>query len=121
LRLLEISLKWAMARKAKDWNEGLAMDLRNKKFAQKFIVAAIEEESLPLQTVLGKVILAYGVKEFSKLVMMPSLNVLRALNPKHNPTQETLSGLLKPFGLALADSELTPQERKGASKWHGKK
>jgi DNA-binding phage protein len=90
-----------MARRSKDWNEGLANDLRNTSFAQKFILAAVEEEGLPLQAVLGKVIRAYGVKEFAKLVKMPSSNVLRAINPKHNPTQETLSRLLKAFGLTV--------------------
>jgi len=103
-----------MARKEKDWNEGLAEDLRNTKFAQKFILAAIEEESLKPQTVLGKVIHAYGVKEFSKLVKMPSSNVLRAINPKHNPTLETLSRLFKPFGLAVTVAPIKKDRKRAA-------
>jgi DNA-binding phage protein len=100
-----------MAKKGKDWNEGLAKDLRNFKFAHKFILVAIQEESMPLQIVLGKVIRAYGVKEFAKLVKMPSSNVLRAINPKHNPTQETLSRLLKPFGLAVTVAPIKTGKR----------
>ena len=50
-----------MARRSVDWNEGLAKGLRAKKFAQTFILEALEE-GLPLQVVLGKVIRSYGVK-----------------------------------------------------------
>jgi DNA-binding phage protein len=102
-----------MARRSKDWNEGLAKDLRDIDFAQKFILSAVEDESLPLQMVLGKVIRAYGVKEFAKLVKMPSSNLLRAINPKHNPTQETLSRLLKPFGLAVTVAPIKTGKRAG--------
>ncbi len=33
---------------------------------------------------------------------MASPNLLRAINPRHNPTQETLNRLLRPFGLKLS-------------------
>ncbi len=36
-------------------------------------------------------------------------NVLRAINPRHNPTQDTLNRLLRPFRLRLS---LAPIERK---------
>jgi hypothetical protein len=32
---------------------------------------------------------------------MASPNVLRAINPRHNPTQDTLNRLLRPFKLRL--------------------
>ena len=89
-----------MARRTVDWNEGLADDLRNVKFAQRFIQAALEED-LPLQVVLGKVIRAFGVKEFAAKVRLPSSNVVRAIDPKHNPTLETLNRLLRPFSLEV--------------------
>ena len=41
-----------------------------------------------------------------KEVGMPSPNVLRAINPKHNPTQETLERLLKPFGLRIGLAQI---------------
>jgi DNA-binding phage protein len=94
-----------MARRTKDWNEGLASDLRDTKFAGEFIKAALDE-GLSLQKVLGKVIRCYGIKEFAKKSRMASPNILRAINPKHNPTQETLNRLLKPFGLKLAVTPL---------------
>ena len=89
-----------MARRSVDWNEELAKKLRNLKYAQGFILACIEEE-IPLQIALGKVIRAHGIKEFSTKTKIPSPNILRAINPKHNPSQATLEKLLKPFKLKL--------------------
>lgn len=89
-----------MAKRSKDWNEGLAKDLKNPAFAREFILAAIEE-GVSVQVALGKAIRAYGVKEFAKKIRIASPNLLRAINPQHNPTQETLNRLLKPFGLMI--------------------
>src|SRR5207244_13598058 len=89
-----------MARRSEDWNVGLAQDLRSPEFAREFLLGAVEE-GVPVQAALGKVIRAMGVKEFAAKVRMASPNVLRAINPRHNPTQETLNRLLRPFGLRL--------------------
>ena len=89
-----------MARRSKDWNEGLASDLKDPQFATEFILASIDE-GLSIQEALGKVIRAIGVKEFSKKTKMASPNILRAIHPRSNPTQETLNRLLKPLGLML--------------------
>jgi len=96
-----------MARRSKDWNKGLAQDLRNREFAREFLLAAIEE-GISLQHALGKVVRAMGVKEFAARVRMESPNLLRAISPRHNPTQATTNRLLKPFGLRLS---LAPIER----------
>jgi hypothetical protein len=48
-----------MARRVKNWNEGLAKDFRDPAFVKAFIQAALEE-GLPIQVVLGKVIRAFG-------------------------------------------------------------
>jgi DNA-binding phage protein len=90
-----------MARRSRDWNAGLAKDLRNQEFAREFLLAAIDE-GVPLQLALAKVVRAIGVKEFAAKVRMASPNLLRTLNPRHNPTQETLNRLLKPFKLKLS-------------------
>jgi DNA-binding phage protein len=50
-----------------------------------------------------------GVKEFAASIGVASPNVLRAINPRHNPTQETLNRLLRPFRLRLS---LAPIERR---------
>ena len=98
-------------RRSKDWNEGLAQDLQDPQFAREFLTAAVED-GVPLKTALAKVIRASGVKEFAEAVGMPSPNVLRAIHPEHNPTQDTLERLLKPFGLRIGLTQINTR-RKG--------
>lgn len=102
-----------MARRSRDWNETLAEELKDKAFAKEFILASFEE-GLDLQTVLGKVIRAYGVKEFAKKVKMASPNVLRAIDRRHNPTQGTLNRLLNPFDLRLAVTDIRVSKNRQA-------
>ena len=90
-----------MTRRSKDWNKDLAADLKNPAFAREFLLATIEE-GIPLQRALSKVIRAIGVKEFASEIDMASPNLLRAIHPRHNPTQETLNRLLRPFQLKLS-------------------
>ena len=94
-----------MARRSRDWNEGLAQDLRDPEFARDFLLAAMDE-GVSIQTALGKAIRAMGVKEFAEQAEMASPNVLRAINPRHSPTQATLSRLLKPLRLRLSLARL---------------
>ncbi|MBI3593396.1 MAG: hypothetical protein HY200_00395 [Nitrospirae bacterium] len=75
-------------------------------FRQLTFITATLDEGFSIQKVLGKVIRCYGIKEFSQKTGMASPNILRAINPKHNPTQETLNRLLKPFGLKSAVTSL---------------
>jgi len=103
-----------MAKRAKDWSEGLAKDLRDTLFAREFIQAGLDE-GLPIQDVLGRVIRCYGVKEFSKRTGIPSPNLVRAIDPRHNPTQETLNRLLKPFGLRLSVTPIETKSSKSAA------
>ena len=37
-----------MARRSRDWNEGLAQDLRDQEFAREFLLAAMDE-GVPIQ------------------------------------------------------------------------
>lgn len=90
-----------MAAHTKDWNKGLAKDLREPGFAREFLLAAIEE-GVSVQRAMGKVVRAMGVNEAAAVVGMASPNLLRAINPRHNPTQKTLDRLLRPFGLRLS-------------------
>lgn len=94
-----------MARRSRDWNEGLAQDLRDPEFARNFLLAAMDE-GVPIQTALGKVIRAMGVKEFAEQAQMAGPNVLRAIHPRHNPTQATLNRLLRPLRLRLSLAKL---------------
>lgn len=103
-----------MAKRSRDWNEGLARDLQDPAFAREFLMRAIEE-GVSLQQALGKVIRAMGVKEFAVRIGMAGPNVLRAINPRHNPTQETLNRLLAPFRLKLSLAPLRKREGKHAA------
>jgi DNA-binding phage protein len=96
-----------MAKRSVDWNEGLAKDLQDQSFAREFLLASLSE-GISIQVALGKAIRTMGIKEFSKKTKIASSNILRAINPAHNPTQETLNRLLKPFGLMLT---VTPIQR----------
>ena len=104
-----------MARRSRDWNVGLAEDLRDREFAREFLLGAIDE-GVPLQVALGKVVRAMGVKEFAAKVGMASPNLLRTLNPRHNPTQDTLNRLLKPLRLKLSLAPISdrPKRRRAA-------
>jgi DNA-binding phage protein len=48
-------------------------------------------------------------------VKIPSSNLLRAIHPKHNPTQETMKRLLQPFGLKLSVNLIEAKSRKSAA------
>ncbi len=103
-----------MARRSRDWNEGLARDLRDPVFAREFLLAAVAE-GIPLPHALGKAIRAMGVKEFSQKARIAAPNVLRAIGPRHNPTQSTLNRLLKPFGLHLSLAPIPARRGKRAA------
>jgi probable addiction module antidote protein len=103
-----------MARHSKDWDEGLAEDLRDPEFAREFLLAAMDE-GVSLQHALGKIIRAMGVKEFAARVGMASPNLLRAIHPRHNPTQATINRLLRPFGLRLSLAAIEPPRRSRAA------
>jgi probable addiction module antidote protein len=103
-----------MARRSKDWNKGLAQDLRDPEFAREFLLAAVDE-GVSLQHALGKAVRASGIKEFAMKIGMASPNLLRAIHPRHNPTQATIKRLLKPFGLRLSlDAIGRPRRRPAA-------
>lgn len=99
-----------MARRCKDWNRGLAEDLRDPDFAREFLLAAIDE-GVSVQRALRKVVRAMGVTEFAAKVSMAGPNVLRAIDPRHNPTQDTLNRLLRPFRLRLSLAPLETDRR----------
>ena len=102
-----------MARRSRDWNTGLAADLQDPAFARGFLMAAVDD-GVSIQQALGKVIRAMGVKELAGQVQMASPNLLRAINPRHNPTQDTLNRLLKPFGLKLGVAPIQESKNRQA-------
>ena len=89
-----------MARRSRNWTQGLARDLRDPEFARRFILAAVEE-GIPLQQAIGKVIRVAGAKEFAAQVRMEYPQLLRAIHPRHSPSQDMINRLLRPFQLKL--------------------
>ena len=69
-------------------------------YARLFLSALLDEGD-DLQTALGRLIRLYGVKEYSSLVKMDAPAVQRAIDPRHNPTKQTLEKLLAPLKLSL--------------------
>ena len=63
------------------------------------------DEGVAVQTALGNGDSGHGRKEFGERAGMAG-NVLRAIHPRHNPTQGTLNRLLKPFQLRLSLARL---------------
>ena len=55
---------------------------------------------------------ASGVKEFAAQVKMAGPNVLRAIDPGHNPTQDAINRLLKPFRLKLSLARIEETRRR---------
>lgn len=94
-----------MSRRTRDWDDGLAEDLKDPDFAKEFLVAAVEEE-ISLHDALAKVISCYGIKEFSEKIGMSSSNLVRILKKNYNPTQDTLNKLLAPFGLIIGIKQI---------------
>jgi DNA-binding phage protein len=103
-----------MARRSEDWNIDLAARLRNRAFARAFLLSAIDE-GFTVQQALAKVIRAIGVTEFAAQVHMARPNVQRAIQPRHNPTQETLNRLLAPFRLRLSLAPIAARRRSRAA------
>jgi hypothetical protein len=56
-----------MRRRTKEWNEGLAQQLKDADFARDFIIASLDE-SISLKVTLKKVIRAHDAKRFARRV-----------------------------------------------------
>jgi DNA-binding phage protein len=59
------------------------------------------DDGVPLREALADIIRGIGGKGFAEKVGMSSPNVVRAIDPARNPTEETLERLLEPFKLRL--------------------
>ncbi|MFN8945185.1 MAG: hypothetical protein ACK5WZ_11265 [Pseudobdellovibrionaceae bacterium] len=90
-----------MPTRTKDWDESLSKKLKNLSYAQKFVVALIDEGD-DLQVALGRFVRLYGVKEYAAILEIEESALQRAVNPEHNPTKETLEKIVAPLNLSLA-------------------
>ena len=91
-----------MARRSRDWEEGLAKDLKRTVKARKEFFLALLDEGYEWKEVLDKIVKLVGVKEYCEFVgdIKPS-NLLNQLNLDSNITIETLERLTKPLGVEL--------------------
>ena len=53
--------------------------------------------------------------EFARRSKIASSNIIRAIDPRHNPTQATLNRLLRPFDLMLTIAPINSHRTKGAA------
>jgi hypothetical protein len=73
------------------------------------------KEGIPLQAILAKVGARLLRSRVSKKIRMASPNLLRAISPKHNPTQQTLDHLLRPFGPQLSVKKIASASKRHAA------
>lgn len=91
-----------MARRAKDWEEDLSIDLRSSVEARKYFYLSLLEEKYDWREALLKIIKLIGVNEYAQMVgdIKPS-NLLNQLKAESNPTLNTLIKITGPLGLEL--------------------
>ena len=95
-----------MPRRSKNWDEALALKLKNPEFAKHYLLALVNDEKLTLKEALRDVIQSYGISEFAEVCGIAQPNLSRALEEGSNPTLSTLEKLLEPFSLSLSVSDL---------------
>ncbi len=89
-------------RRHSTYDEDVAKELTNSKFASHFFLALMEgEDGMSLMDALKHTIYRMGVKEFSKKAKLHPKSVSRMLASHALPKVETLNQYLKPFGLKI--------------------
>ncbi len=87
-------------RRYSTYNEDLAKELQNKKFASEFLMGLMEgEDGLPFLVALKHTIQRMGIKEFARKARIHPKSVSRMLSSSSVPRLETLDHYLAPFGL----------------------
>lgn len=91
-----------MARRSRDWEEGLSKELqKNSKARREFFLALIEDGYCWREALL-KTIKIIGVNEYAQLVGdIRSSNLLNQLKADSNITLETLSKVTRPLNIEL--------------------
>lgn len=89
-----------MAYRSRDWNEGLAEDLKDPEFASQFVQACLDE-GIPENEVVAKLVKAYGIAELSRETHIASPNILRIARDPEKARLNTVNRLLKPLGLGF--------------------
>lgn len=83
------------------WREGLYERLRDPKYAEAYLLGAIEE-GLDLEVALKDIISAIGVTRYARQIEgMERPNVYKFIGKGRNPTLKTIRKLLEPLRLTL--------------------
>ncbi len=95
-----------MARRSRDWEEGLSQDLQNNDETRKQFFLALIEEGYDWREALLKIIKLMGVNEYSALTDgMKASNLLNQLKPNANITLSTLQKITAPLGIEMTFKE----------------
>ena len=98
-----------MARRAKDWEESLSIDLRDSSEARKQFFLALLDEGYEWREALNKIIKLIGVNEYAELIGdMKASNLLNQLKADSNITLNTLDRMTYPL-----DIEITFKDKLG--------
>ena len=85
------------------YDEMLAKELRNPKFAKGFLQSLMEgNDGLSLVEALKHTIRRMGIREFSQISNIPEKSISRMLNSSSTPKLETLNKYCAPFGLKVS-------------------
>lgn len=91
-----------MARRSRDWEEGLSKDLQEDPEARKYFFLGLIEEGYEWREALTKLISIMGVNEYAALTDgMKASNLLNQLKPESNITLATLMKMTKPLGIEM--------------------
>lgn len=91
-----------MARRSRDWEEGLSKDLQQDQDARKLFFLALIDEGYDWREALSKLIKIIGVNEYAALTDgMKASNLLNQLKPEANITLSTLVKITNPLGIEM--------------------
>lgn len=91
-----------MARRSRDWEEGLSKDLQENEEARKYFFLGLLEEGYDWREALLKLINVMGVNEYAALTEgMKASNLLNQLKPEANITINTLTKITAPLGIKM--------------------
>ena len=91
-----------MARRYKDWEEGLSEDLKQSIDNRKEFFLALLEEGYSWREAINKIVKVIGVNEYVELIGdMKASNLLNQLQEESNITIKTLDKITKPLGIEL--------------------
>ena len=94
-----------MARRSKDWEEGLCNDLWSEPENRKYFVRGLEEEGLSFVEAIARTVSSMGLSRYADEIGMNKSNLSNALKAGGNPTIGTLEKIIEPLGIVISSKE----------------